>query len=644
MTELGYFCLVLGLFLSGYALLADILGGKAENQALVRSGRNATITVFTCLTVALISFVLLLCRSDFSVRYVAAHTSRLLPLVYKITALWAGAAGSLMLWLWLQSLFLVIVFCRKNGQSTFAACARAIVNLVNVFFFLVLILDKDPFDSSVLTMPDGFGLNPYLQHPAMVMHPPALFIGYAAFAVPFAWSFASLLCRDASGPAAFFKQMRRWILIAWLFLTVGIALGAWWAYEELTWGGFWAWDPVENSSLMPWLLATALLHCSRTYSDSHRIYYWLISLSIATFSLCIFGTFLTRYGLLSSIHAFPEPGLGILFFVLLILILALAAPAIWIKHRRETADLSAAARPGLKVIILNNWLMVLLTAVILIGTIFPLLSGLLSSRKITLEADYFTKITAPGGLALLWLLSVCPYLAKHHLTVNWRIIGALLAALISLVLWFCSKGFSLPCFVLCGFAGVNLALDIVLRLTKKRNKQPNHTMSSLHWYGARIVHLGVLLTFTGIAAAGGYDIRQNSALTPGRTITIAGFDVTFDGLEADHGQTFTAVVAGLSVRKSGEMVGTLRPSLAFYNTSGQRTSEAAIIRTIGWDLYSAFTEIDRENELINLTVYFKPLMNWIWIGCALVVTGVLCVLLSCCRQKSYEDRHPDIKD
>ncbi|RPJ36922.1 MAG: heme lyase CcmF/NrfE family subunit, partial [Planctomycetaceae bacterium] len=318
MAEFGQFALRLGLFLSVYAILADLLGRWRRRSELLVSARNATIGCLLCLTVAAAALWALLVQGDFSVNYVAEHTARALPLVYKLTAFWAGAAGSLLLWLWLQSGFIVFAFSRcSGGFERFCAGARVAANLVAAFFFLVLIFDKDPFSASVITPSDGAGLNPLLQHPAMVLHPPALFLGYAAFAVPFVWAFAALKREDSNGSPVLFDRARNWSLFAWIFLTIGIGLGAWWAYEELGWGGYWAWDPVENSSLMPWLTGTALLHCARTYRANSRTATWFMVLAIVTFSLCIFGTFLTRYGLVSSVHAFPDPGLGILFIVLL---------------------------------------------------------------------------------------------------------------------------------------------------------------------------------------------------------------------------------------------------------------------------------------------------------------------------------------
>jgi cytochrome c-type biogenesis protein CcmF len=631
MAELGHFALVLGLFLAGYAVCVDVLGAWHKERGLILSGRNATIACWLCLSIATVALLTLLIRHDFSVTYVAEHTSRELPLEYTISAFWAGAAGSLLLWLWLQAGFVALVFCKSEpDQRTFAACARAAANLVGLFFLLVLILDKNPFALSAVTPSNGAGLNPLLQHPAMALHPPTLFVGYAAFIIPFAWAFASLRRNSEPGAPPFFRQVRNWTLWAWLFLTIGIALGAWWAYEELGWGGYWAWDPVENSSLMPWLIATALLHCSRTYHPRTSIAVWLMVLSIVTFSLCIFGTFLTRYGLVSSVHAFPEPGLGILFLVLLVVIWLVAAVLLWRKFRSRTVEPQEEGPLLRRYIVFNNWIMILLTFVIFLGTLFPFFSGLLAEQKITLKSDYFTKITAVPGLAVLFLLAACPYLLRHGIGRNWRIVGGGLAAAVAFGGWLLTRSLAVPCFVICGFAAVNLAADFFggkLRIANS-SAETKERPRTLRWYGARIAHFSVVLIFFGIAGSGAYEIEKKAALNRGQSIDVGRFSIKYDELKADHGPNFTAVTAEVTVSRDNQPVASLSPSQAYYRQSDKRTSEVDIRRTLAGDLYVAVTGVDSSTGLVNLRVLVKPLINWIWIGSTGLVLGACLVLVS----------------
>ncbi|MHC4153039.1 MAG: heme lyase CcmF/NrfE family subunit [Planctomycetota bacterium] len=637
MADLGHFALILGLVLSVYAIVVELLGIWKKDSGLNKSALNATIASLLCLSMAIAALLMLLINSDFSVNYVVEHTSKELPLQYKASALWAGAAGSLLLWLWLQVGFVVLVFCNpKRGQANFYGHARTIANFVSAFFFMILILDKNPFTQSVVAAVDGNGLNPLLQHPAMVLHPPTLFIGYAAFVIPFAWAYASLKSLSIEKSTSFVSQVRYWVLLAWLFLTVGIVLGAWWAYEELGWGGYWAWDPVENSSLMPWLIATALLHCTRTYKQGTTIATWAIVLSLVTFSLCIFGTFLTRYGLVSSIHAFPEPGLGILFLVLLICIWIPALTLIWNAHRQKKINIHSKAWQGQKFISLNNWLMVLLTFVIFVGTLFPFFSFIFSKQKISLEPGYFTKITAPVGLLLLVLLSVCPHLIRSGINKSWRTIGAILTVIAALAAWLVTHKIAPAFLIVCVFAVLNIGGDFLARYILVRGKKSGSSKATLNlrWYGSRIVHIGVIMAFIGIGGSGGYEVKNEIALKPKDSISIGGFDITFDGLKANHGPNFTAVIADISVYKGDELIDKLNPSRAYYSRTDKRTSEVDIRRTLAYDLYMALTDVDTTTELINLTILVKPLINWIWIGTIVSVVGTVLILFSSYRRKT----------
>lgn len=643
MTGLGNFALILGLFLSGYAVFVDLLGGWRNREQLTKSASNATVATLICLTVAIGLLWTVLIRSDFHVSYVVEHSARALPLAYKISALWAGAGGSLLLWLWLQVGFVVLVFSRsRSSQRRFFAHARAAANMVSVFFLIVLIFDKNPFDLSPVVPADGAGLNPLLQHPAMVIHPPALFIGYAALIIPFAWTFAWLKREPSLGPAPIFRQVRNWTLTGWLFLTVGIVLGAWWAYEELGWGGYWAWDPVENSSLLPWLTATALIHCYRTYNKNNSIANWLAVLNLGTFSLCIFGTFLTRYGLVSSVHAFPEAGLGILFIVLLVFFWVTAGVLMLLKHLRSKKTAIATVK-SYKLVVLNNWLMVLLMFVILVGTLFPFLSGLLSSRKISLKPEYFTKITAPGGLFLLLLLSVCPYLMRYGIKRSRRVITGLIVMIIALAAWVISGQIAPAYFIVCGFAGGSLIADIIGGYTKRRMETEKQVSlrPSLRLHGARLVHIGVVLVFVGIAGSGGYGIEKQVALKADGSTNVAGYDITFKGFKANHGPNFTAVTADIVVEKDKKPIARLYPSQAVYHDSGKRTSEVDIHRTLAGDLYLALADMDVKSELINLNVLVKPLVDWIWIGSIISMFGAVLVLISNYSRKTTEKAGED---
>jgi len=615
--------LILALFLAGYAIIVELLGIWRKRPVLNKSAANAGLACWLCLTVASAVLLVALVRGDFSIRYVAEHTSRALPLLYRISAFWAGAAGSLLLWLWLQTGFILAALFRvQKSQGLFIAVGRAVGNFLSAFFLVILIVDKSPFALSSPVPADGAGLNPLLQHPAMALHPPTLFAGYAGLAIPFLWAFAVLATgRQHSCPLL--VQVRKWTLIAWLFLTTGIALGAWWAYEELGWGGYWAWDPVENSSLLPWLTATALLHCFRTYRSASPIATWLVVLCLLTYSLCIFGTFLTRYGLVSSVHAFPEPGFGILFMVLLAILWATAAVMLWGRSSQRSSGGQVRLNTAARLIVINNWLMVLLVIVILVGTLFPFFSGILTGHKISLKSDYFTKITSLPGLLLLFLLGLCPHLWIYGLNRNWRTIGAVISAAAAVGGWLLAGTLAVPYFIICGFASVNIAADFSKRLKR-----------TLHWYGTRLTHAGVVLIFIGIAGSGAYEIAKEAALKPHQTVSVGSYDFHFANIEADHGPNFTAVTARIEVRRNKELIATLKPSQAYYHDSNKQTSEVDIKRSLAGDIYVALTAVDKSNGLINLRVLIKPFINWIWIGSAAMVLGAVMVIVSYAKQRA----------
>ncbi|MDO8302812.1 MAG: cytochrome c-type biogenesis CcmF C-terminal domain-containing protein, partial [Sedimentisphaerales bacterium] len=368
------------------------------------------------------------------------------------------------------------------------------------------------------------------------------------------------------------------------------------------------------------------------YRRDSAIEKWFIGLALATFSLCVFGTFLTRYGLVSSIHAFPDPGLGILFLVLLIHIWVLAGILIFKKYKlrsrqntTESADTDTRVNDGRKFVILNNWLIILLTFVVLVGTLFPFFSGLFTVEKITLKPSYFTKITAPIGLALLLLLSVCPYLFRYGLGKSWRTMAALAVVAAALVAWLLIPNPAPAYFIACGFALTQIFVD----LFSKRGRTSAH----LRRYGALIAHIGVVLMFVGIAGSGGYDTEKDVALKPGEATQVAGFNIVFDGLGEVQKENFVAVTANMSVYKEKTLIAKMQPAKAFYYRQEKSASEVDIRRTLAYDLYFALTEIDNNSQLINLNILVKPLINWVWIGSIIAVIGSGVVLFSIYTKK-----------
>ena len=631
MAEFGQFSLSLTLFITGYAIFADILGVSRQEGSLLKSGANALIACWLSLTAAVVVLTIALVQSDFSIAYVVENTSLALPLAYRLSALWAGASGSLLFWLWLQVGFAAWVFCRTHAQTrSFAAVARLACNVITLFFLVSIVFDKNPFELSLTTNLDGMGLNPLLQHPAMVLHPPLLFVGYAAYVIPFCWAFPSMVYGNQPSVSPYFKSTRNWMLWAWIFLSAGIVLGAWWAYEELGWGGYWAWDPVENASLMPWLIGTALLHCFNRYRPFSSQARWLTVLALLTFSLCVFGRFLTKYGLVSSVHTFQDRGLGILFIYLLVVIWVAALILLIRQIKQQSTQPRPAPLAGDNIKELTNWILVILTVVVFVGTLFPFLSGLVSDRQISLKPEYFTKITSLPGLLLVLVIGICPHLLKQRVNKKFRYVMAVITIILSVAFWFHTEALTIPCFIICGFVLLNLIADFFVKdpMVIQGQAEASVFRRPLRWYGARISHLGVALIFIGMAGSGGYEHDKQFSLQPGQAATLQDYEITFQSLTTDQTTDKIIRTAAIAVMKNNEPICQLSPAWVLHTLQEQTTTEVDIARSLGGDLYVALTSIDTKSDLIVLRVLIKPLINWLWIGSVVMVLGALMVLIA----------------
>ena len=627
MSELGQFALRLGLFLSGYAILADLLGRWRNRDELLVSARNATIGCLLCLTVAAAALWALLVRGDFAVSYVAEHTARALPLVYKLTAFWAGASGSLLLWLWLQTAFIVFAFSRcSGGLERFCAGARAAANFVAVFFFLVLIFDKDPFGASVTTPADGAGLNPLLQHPAMVLHPPALFLGYAAFAVPYAWAFSTLKREDSSGAPVLFDRARNWSLFAWVFLTIGIGLGAWWAYEELGWGGYWAWDPVENASLLPWLVAVAALHAIAGMSakgGTDKFKLWSIVLAPVPFILCLVATFVTRSGFLSSVHSFGQSPMSLALSVfigccfllwLACIVRACRCPATrsWrVPSRKSAFHLDKAE-------ILSCAVVTLVLAAVIIGvaTFWPVIWRIIkgSEAGFVPTSAFYNDVISVAGIVWAFLvglagLSDLPR-ARRGLTI--KVLGCCAMGLLCSGSVYRLGGhrllISLACGI-CAFSFVAIFLKLLHRLKIRAR------------VAGEIAHLGLLVLVVAIGFSWGERSVQ-TLVTKGGKVVLGDYEFIYDSFA--HKMSDGVTQAGpVIVVKNKDLQKRLWPHTNLYPGNRgreQSASEVAVHTRLSEDIYVSFDGVGQGGGVI-ITAKIKPFMLWLWLAAVLVIAG-----------------------
>ncbi|MBI2848435.1 MAG: heme lyase CcmF/NrfE family subunit, partial [Chloroflexi bacterium] len=546
MADIGYIALFLALAVSFYSAIAFVLGGRGKEPALLASGRNALLAACGLVTVAALALLYALVSHDFQIEYVASYTSRDLPLSYTLSAFWAGNDGSLLFWAWLLSIFAAImVLQRRRVGKELVPYASAISMFTLVFFLIVMLFVANPFDKLPFVPADGRGLNPLLENPGMFFHPPFLLLGYVGFTIPFAFAIAAMLTRRLGDE--WLIAIRRWTLIAWLFLSVGNLLGMWWAYVELGWGGYWAWDPVENASFMPWLVATAFLHSIMMQRRRGILKKWNVSLIIITFALAILGTFLTRSGVLNSVHTFGEsPSLGTMFLVFMGLVLIGGFGLLYIRSedlKSEAEMESLVSRES--TFLLNNLLLVGATFAILLGNFFPIISEWVRDVKISVGPPFFNQVNTPILLATVLLAGVCALIGWRRASVKnllrnflWPASIAIAIGIVLVILgmreWFAVLAFTVSSFVLFTI------IYEVFRSTRARQRVRGTSYLKAFWglvganrprYGGYVVHIGIVLMAIGITGSSLFDVSKEIALKPGESTTLNQYILTFDKID-----------------------------------------------------------------------------------------------------------------
>jgi cytochrome c-type biogenesis protein CcmF len=686
----GSACLAIGLLTALYAAAASLYGARSGRREWVTSGRRAiyclaalTVTAFAILEAAFL-------RSDFSYALVAEGSSTDTPGFYKVTAVWATQDGSLLLWATLLALFSsAVLYLTRRSLRDIAPYATAVLGAVAAFFLLLMVGWENPFDTLATAPPEGAGLNPLLRHPAMMIHPPMLYTGYVGFSIPFAFAIGALITRHTG--ADWIRATRRFALVAWTFLSTGIMLGALWSYTELGWGGYWGWDPVENASLMPWLVGTAFLHSIMVQEKRGMLKVWNVSLICATFVLALLGTFLVRSGILESIHAFGASTIGVQFLVFIGLVVALSAGLILLR----LPDLSSRARLDSLLsreafFLLNNLVLVALALVILWGTFFPLISEALTGKEASVGPPWFNRLTTPLALVLVLLAGIGPVLTWRRVT--WSslrrvlLLPALATALaLAALLAFTEAAESVPSLLM--FSFVAFVLSVVTQ-EFWRGASARRVMTGESWpralarlmgrnrhrYGGYLVHAGIAVLFLGVAGSSAFLDQRDVRLSPGDTIQVGDYRVTYREATAklggDDAGTGAPISLGavLDVRKGGESF-TLRPSRNYYSSGdpslgaisrffeGEATSEVDVRWGLRRDLWLAvrpdlasldgpIREADRRfsdspGDVQALVIaalaeryqnspppaafraIVSPLVAWIWIGGAIAVLGAL---------------------
>ena len=636
MADIGYIALFLAFVASIYSALAFVIGARRKHPALTASARNSLLAVCGLVSISVAALLYALATHDFQIEYVASYTSRDLPSAHIISALWAGSDGSLLFWVWLLSLFAAVVVLQKRdvGQAL-VPYASSIVMVTEAFFLLLLLSVSNPFHKLSFVPAEGMGLNPMLENPGMIFHPPTLLIGYVGFTIPFAFAIAALLTKRFGDE--WIIAIRRWTLFSWLLLGVGNILGAWWAYVELGWGGYWAWDPVENASFMPWLVATAFLHSIMMQRRRGMLKVWNMVLIILTFSLVIFGTFLTRSGIISSVHTFADSALGPFFLVFIGITLFGSLGLLYYRNdalKGEAEMESLISRES--TFLLNNLLLVGATFAIFLGTVFPVISEAVRGVKISVGAPFFNQVNGPIFLAIILLTGVCALIGWRRASIKnlirnflWPLVAALILG-IALFLFGIREGYALVGFFLCGFVLFTILYEW-FRGTRARHRIRAENYLKAFWglisdnkprYGGYIVHIAIILMAVGVIGSSFYNVEKEATLMPGDSMTIKGYTLTFDDFDMYETQSKMVTTATLSVYNQGKLIGKLTPEKYFHRSYEQPVTEVAIRSTLLEDLYVILVGWD-QNGLTAFKVLVNPLVNWIWIGGVVLALGGL---------------------
>jgi cytochrome c-type biogenesis protein CcmF len=652
MVEIGSISILLSFIVSIYVLAASLYGVKARRRDFVKSAENGAIAVLALLLIATGALVYLLITLDFSLKYVALNTSTDLALIYRITSLWAGQAGSLLLWCLVLALYTAIVVIQgRNKNRELMPYVTATLSVVLIFFIFIIGFVESPFEKLPFTPAEGNGLNPILQNGYMAIHPLTLYLGYVGVTVPFAFGMGALLSGRLGDE--WIRLSRKWALIAWTFLAIGLLLGARWAYLELGWGGYWAWDPVENAAFMPWLVATAFIHSVMIQEKKGMLKKWNMILIILTFFLSIFGTFITRSGIISSVHSFAQSDIGPLFLGFIAFIL-LFSFAIFIYRSKELESEnqfdSIVSRES--AFIFNNLLFLGAAFTVFLGTIFPIISEAIVGQKILVGAPYFNAVNVPIALVLIFLMGVGPVISwrkasRENLIKNFisPVILSVLTAVVLIVLGIRDVT-AVISYALCMFVTATVFTEFIkgVRVRSKRGENPLLAFSRLvsrnkRRYGGYIVHLGVVLVVVGVTSSSVFVTEKLVTLSRGESATIRDYTLTFEGLEQYTTDAKNATAAELSVFKGQKDLGVMMPEKNIYKYEGNREinqeTEVALRSTFTDDLYLILSNIGTDGTA-TFRIIINPMVSWIWAGGVVLLLGAIVTMWPSGRKKREE--------
>jgi len=632
--ELGHFALIAALIVAVLQAAVPALGVVRRDRRLMAVAASASQAQFALIFVSYLCLTYAFIARDWSVAYVAANSHSALPLAYRATAVWGAHEGSMLLWMLMLSGWsaAVSIFNRRLPPDL-VATALAVLGALSIGFLLFILLTSNPFDLAFPVPEDGRDLNPLLQDPGFVVHPPMLYMGYVGFSVAFAFAIAALISGRLD--AAWARWTRPWTTTAWLFLTLGITLGSWWAYNELGWGGWWFWDPVENASFMPWLIGTALIHSLAVTEKRDQMKAWTVLLAILAFALSLLGTFLVRSGVLVSVHAFatdPARGVFILSFLAIVLGIAFTLYAWRAPKFVSQADFTLFSREGL--LLLNNVFLVVAATAVLLGTLYPLVIDALNAGKVSVGPPYFNAVFLPLTAPLAVLVGLASAVGWKRAKAGevWKRVRvpAVLAVLAGLLLPWALGHRTLMLAIGGGMLGlwvlVSSAQEIVRRVRAKRDRWQGFVQIPRAVWGMTIAHIGLGVWVLGVTFVSLYSVEKDVRLGPGQAATLSGYDFLFQGTIPRRGPNYDADHGTVEVLHRGRTIATLKPEKRLYHASGQLMTEASVDRTALRDLYVALGEpIDKHNASGEwaLRLYYKPMMRLVWWGGFIMAFGGL---------------------
>jgi len=638
--ELGHFALILALLVALVIGPLCLLGAHRQHTAWLALARPGTQLIALLVAAAFAFLTTAFVQNDFSVAYVANHSNSLLPLPYRIAGVWGGHEGSLLLWmLMLAGWGLAVSLFSRQLPETMVARVLGVLALVGAGFLLFILLTSNPFERLLPAADEGRDLNPLLQDPGLIIHPPLLYMGYVGFSVAYAFAVAALLSGQLD--AAWARWSRPWTTAAWIFLTLGIAVGSWWAYYELGWGGWWFWDPVENASFMPWLVGTALIHSLAVTEKRGSFKNWTVLLAISAFSLSLLGTFLVRSGVLTSVHAFatdPKRGIFILAFLVAVIGTSLALFA-W-----RAPKVGLGGRFGLvsreSFLLTNNVLLVVACGTVLLGTLYPLIIDALGLGKISVGPPYFNAVFVPVMTPILFLMGVAPFARWKEASVpelarmlRWALLpGVIVAIALPLIYgrWTPLVGLGL---LLALWIVASGALNYFDRVQSTRAGLPFLTAifrQPRHFVGMHLAHLGVAVFVIGVTMVSGFQEEKDVKMSPGDTVTVSGYTFRFNGVKQVEGPNYVALRGDVDLLKNGQVKKKMAPEKRAYHSSTMPMTEAAIDTGLLRDVYVSLGEpIDRDQPFGDwaVRVYYKPFVDWIWGGCLIMALGGLLAML-----------------